>query len=110
MENLETTPCKTSFVFGRALVRKLVARASTWTGISQEELLRSGRKRDTSWTRFAIALVAKESDRSLWQIAGVFGQDHSSVKHGIDRARELVEKDADFAELVRLLREEAARD
>lgn len=107
MSAMPQVACKTSFVFGRSLVRRLVMRASIWTGISQAELLSPGRKRDTSWTRFAIARVAQESGRSLWQIAGVFGQDHSSVLHGIERSREIEKVDPDFAELLRLLRIEA---
>ena len=98
---------RTSFVFGRSLIRRLVVRASAWTGITEAELLGIGRKRDTSWTRFAIARVAHESGRSLWQIAGVFGQDHSRVLHGIQRSHVIEKQDADFAELLRLLRIEA---
>lgn len=96
-------------VFGRALIRRLAMRASLLTGIPQAEITGPGRSRDTAWTRFAIAAVAKENGKSLWQIATVFGQDHTSVLHGIGRAAILAEQDAEFAELLRLLRAEAAQ-
>lgn len=59
------------------------------------------------WTRWAIALVAREHGRSLPQIAECLNRDHTTIMHGLSACRSV--KDRDFDELVRLLREEVER-
>jgi chromosomal replication initiation ATPase DnaA len=96
------------FVFSRALIHRLVERAAEITGISREELVGKSRLWDVAYTRFAIVQVAHESGRSLSQIARALGyRDHTSALHACRRAPGLESSDADFAELVRALRQEA---
>lgn len=105
-------PRRQTIVFGRALIRRLVDLASELTGIPVDELVGPNRVRlrDAAWTRFAVATVAHENGKSMWQIANAFGQrDHSTIMHGIGRSSILSGEDPDFAELLRLLRIEAAK-
>jgi chromosomal replication initiation ATPase DnaA len=98
-------------MFGRALIHALASAASRHTGVSLEEILsRTYRNSDAAMVRFAVMLVAKERGKTQAQIGRVLnGRDHTTVMYGLSRARSLEKEDADFAELLRLLREEAAR-
>jgi hypothetical protein len=94
-------------VFGRARVIDLVRKVSALTGIPEVSLTAKSRDEDARVARFAIMRVALESGRSLMQIARVLGgMHHTSVAHGIFRSRQIEKTDAEFAELLRLLREE----
>lgn len=98
-------------IFGRAIIRRLIRKASELTAIPEEEIVGKGKVRDVAWTRFAIFVVAREHGKSLWQIGAAFGHmDHTSVKHGLTRAVVIAEQEPDFAELIRLLRLEARRE
>ena len=104
------SPNEPSIIFGRALILNLARRASALTGIPLEDLLGPRGIRDVAHTRFAVMKVAREGGKSMGQIGRVLGnRDHTSVLHGINRAGQLEAADPDFAELVRLLREEAGR-
>lgn len=94
-------------IFGGALVRNLVDCASRVTVVSAREITGSGRSRDMVWTRWAISLIARENGRTLHQIADVLNKDHTTILHGIARAKEL--QDPEFDRLLELLREEAGR-
>lgn len=97
-------------LFGRTLIMELAHRAAELTGFSVSDLLARAGQRDIAWTRAAIMLVAHENGKSLTQIGRVFdGRDHTTVMCSLRTARESASKDADFVELVRLLRVEAAR-
>lgn len=104
-------PGNPPLIFGRAIIRRLIRKASELTAIPEEEITGKGRVRDAAWTRFAIALVAKEQGKSLWQIGAAFGHtDHTSAKHAVERAVVIAQQDSDFAELLRQLRLEARRE
>lgn len=96
-------------VFGRALIHRLVERAAELTGMSKAELM-TERSRDYAWTRFAVMQVARERGKSTTQIALVLGGlDHTTVISGSRRALEIEAEDPDYARLMALLREEAAK-
>jgi hypothetical protein len=96
-------------IFGRAIVHRLAAKASDLTETDFREFFGAARSRRVAWPRFAIMLVAHEHGRSTGQIAYVLCLHPTSVLHGIRRGIELEREDPDFAELLRLLREEAAQ-
>jgi Bacterial dnaA protein helix-turn-helix len=86
----------------------VVRMASHITRISVDDLRSPCRKPAIARTRFAVFYVVKElyPSRSLPQIAAqTGGWDHSSVVHGIKRAKELEERDDYFRGLVSSLRE-----
>lgn len=93
-------------VFGRALVMDLVERTAELTGIPRGKITGQDRTPDSCMARFAIVRVAKDEGKSYAQIGRVLGgRDHSTMFSGYQRAKEFERKDADFATLVRLLRE-----
>lgn len=92
-------------IFGTAIIHRLIDTASRLTGISHQEIMGGGRNREAVWIRWAVSLVAREHGRTLHQIADCLDRDHTTILHGLRQARTI--KDADFAELVRLLREAA---
>jgi chromosomal replication initiator protein len=95
-------------IFGRALVHRLVDRASKLTAIPAEDIFGFDKTAETSMTRFAVMAVAKEAGKSFPQIGKLFGgRDHTSIIHACKRAIEFEAGDEDFAELISLLRQEA---
>lgn len=97
-------------IFGRAMIHRLTKLAAELTGIPYDELVGPGHRRDLCFTRFAVMLVAREHGKTLNQIGFVLHRiDHTTVRSGVHRAQALEVEDPDFAELVRLLREEARR-
>jgi chromosomal replication initiation ATPase DnaA len=97
-------------IFGHALVMRLAQRTAELTGIPLSDIVGDRHKRPLAYARFAVALVANEHGKSLSLIGRIFhGRHHTTIRDGVHRARLLEASDPDFAELVRLLREEAAR-
>lgn len=95
--------------FGRIAIASLVDRAVELTCIPRGDIVGPAKYREASYTRFAIIRVAKDSGRTFTQIGRALGRDHTTILAGYRRALELERTDADVAELIRLLRLEAAR-
>jgi hypothetical protein len=66
----------------------------------------AGRCRELALPRFAFYLVVRQQlGLSLPSIGRFMGKrDHTTVMHGIERARDLIDRDAEFAEKVEALR------
>lgn len=97
-------------IFGQALIMRLSVKTAELTGLPLPDILGACHCRPFAYARFAVALAANEQGKSLTQIGRVFHRrHHTTIREGIRRARELEAEDPDFAELMRVLREEAAR-
>lgn len=77
--------------------------------VPHEALIGPSRDRGLANARFAVALVLREADPFKYTTpviaAVVQRKDHTTILHGIKRARELVATDADYAAKVEALRE-----
>lgn len=86
---------------GRPIL-SIVHRAAEVTGIAADVLLSPSRDAPVCWVRFAIMLAACRT-ASQARVGRAIGRDHTSVIHGVKRARELVQTDPAFAMLVDVL-------
>lgn len=77
--------------------------------VPHEALIGPSRDRSLANARFAVALVLREADPLKYTFpviaAVVRRKDHTTIIHGVRRARELVEQDALYAARVEALRE-----
>jgi len=80
----------------------LITIAAAMTRIDRADIIGPRRNRMFSSVRFAIYHVAHNWGlHSSGQIgAAVGGRDHTTILHGLDRARYMIERDAGFASLV----------
>ena len=93
----------------RARIREIALLASRMTGIAVGDIVGPRRNKHFCRVRFAVALVASEHQHSTTNIGRILnGRDHSSITHARKAALELAERDADYAQFIIFLREEAA--
>ncbi len=92
-----------------AVMLRLTLAAGEIANVSAPFLRSPSRRYKIAHTRFAIMLVAREYGKRPSTIGHFFGRDHSSVLHGITRARQLALDDENYADLIRQLRLEVAR-
>lgn len=88
---------------------RLVRRAAFLTCFGERTIM-DGRYRRAAWTRYQLALVVYEAEgiahRSTCWIARKFGQDHSTISYGLERARQLAARDPEYNRVLELLRAE----
>lgn len=80
--------------------REIIRDTANAFGLPTARMMSLSRAREVSWPRFAaMKILRDERALSLNQIGKFFGRmDHTSVRHGIARAAEFLEKDPDFVE------------
>jgi hypothetical protein len=79
--------------------------------IDREMMVNVSRLQKYVGPRQIAMMLAKELlNYELTRIGKMFNRDHSTVFHGIERARERARDDVEVAEKVRLLRERLIRD
>lgn len=79
---------------------ELTAKACLLTGVSSEDVFSWCRTERVSHLRFAVWHVARKSGISLHDLARPFRRDHTSVCHGLTRAKDLIRSDEWFCGLV----------
>jgi hypothetical protein len=87
----------------------MAGEAATIFGVNRLRLVGDARERSAVNARFAVYHVSWEVfGFGTADIARAFGRaDHSSVSHGIARARDMIQRDAEFASRTQLLLERA---
>lgn len=84
---------------GSGPLTQLTARVSAMSGYTEASLLGPGRERDLCWSRFGLMYAMKEgAGCSLSEIGRFMNRDHTTVIHGIKRAKLLRETDDIFRE------------
>lgn len=76
-----------------ARIADIIALASRLSCIPVADLLGKSRRGIHTPTRFAICLVAREHGHSYPKIGSHLNRDHSSVIHGVERARDTIWRD-----------------
>lgn len=96
----ESAPRRT-FVSTKDIIRL----AANVAGITVAEMMGPGRSTKFVQARFAVYLVSQERGLSTPEIGRrVGGRDHSSVLHGIARAKDMEKRDPEFARIMARLR------
>lgn len=79
-----------------------IERACIALGITRTSLLADSRQTDIVRARFAIEYVAKKMlGWTYCQTGRAMARDHSTVMHGVRRAKQLYKEDDSFAAMVR---------
>jgi chromosomal replication initiation ATPase DnaA len=89
----------------RPTCRLILELVSLHTGVSQMDILGSARQAKICRARHVAFLLAHEvTGQSYPQIAKAFDRDHTSIMHGVMRARDAMEGDPALCQLVNDLR------
>ena len=64
-------------------VRQAIQDVSAATGVSVEDLLGRGRRREITQARQLAMFIAREKGAAYSVIARVFGRDHTTIIHGV---------------------------
>lgn len=87
------------------LVTELVDKASELFDVHRRDILGPYRYNFLMPPRFALCKALRNRGMSYPHIGRVMGRDHSTVIHAIRRADYMIERDAEFADRVRVLTE-----
>jgi chromosomal replication initiation ATPase DnaA len=72
----------------RRRMREIIAEVSQTSGVSIAELRSPARHRRIAWPRQAAMLLMYEAGHTLPEIAEYLHRDHTTILHGIKRARQ----------------------
>lgn len=87
-------------------MKDIVKKASEATKIPVEVIIGPSRKKKLAQIRHAIYFVCREQGYSFPRIgAAVGGRDHTTIIHGVKQAAILIERNKDFGDLIRVLRQ-----
>lgn len=78
----------------------LLDRAASITGFAKREIIGEGRAHRFMPVRFAMVYLLREAGLSFPQIGKRMNRDHTTVMDSYRRARDLLAKSAEFADLV----------
>jgi len=78
-------------------VRSAINHAARIWGLPMYRLIGASQDRKCTRPRFAIYLVCREHGIPFPQTADVLARDHSTVIHGTERARDIAQRDPDYA-------------